>query len=704
VSDPAYLAALNPEQRRAVEHFGAPLLILAGAGSGKTRVITTKIAHLVDRGLSSPRSILAVTFTNRAAGEMKDRVLALCPSAGAAMVRTFHSFGAWLLRVNAEAAGLEPGFLIYDEDDSVGLLRAEMGEGEDRGSLRRYLEGISRAKDLGLSPADDPRELEAAGCDPDAYIAYERRLRATGNVDFGDLILLPLRLLRREADLKRRAHERFRVVLVDEYQDSNVAQFHLLRELAGPGGYLCVVGDDDQSIYRFRGAEVGNILSFPDAFPGTEIVRLERNYRSTQAILDVATAVVGCNTGRLGKTLWTDIKGGDPVTLARLADQDDEAAWCARLVRHGDALETAILYRTNAQSRPFEELFFRLGIPYRVVGTVRFYAREEVKDAISWLALLANGRDEISFRRVANRPARGLGRASLERIVDDWRAGGGTLWDACRRAGPGLGTKARAGAADLVAARDELAGLLAEAPLGVLLEAILARPRLGALYAERDHADGTSKAGNLEELVNATAGYPPGIEGLTRFLEHCALNAAPEEVDAGDAGADRVTLITLHNTKGLEFDRVVITGLEEGIFPHESGRHDPDEVEEERRLFYVGVTRARRRLHLTWCARRQLFGRWQEREPSRFLAEIPQHLLDAGEAAEPGVGESEAAGAEAAKGWPLGAGVFHEEYGTGTITGRSAAGGNLVVQVRFRSGRTARFLPKYARLERVSEE
>jgi len=698
VSDPAYLAALNHEQRRAVEQFGAPLLILAGAGSGKTRVITTKIAHLADRGLAAPRSILAVTFTNRAAAEMRERVLALSPAAGAAMVRTFHSFGAWLLRVNAAAAGLEPGFLIYDEDDSLGLLRAEMGEGEDRASLRRLFEGISRAKDLGLAPADDPAALSAAGCDPDAYAAYERRLRATGNADFGDLILLPLRLLRGAPDLKRRAHERFRVVLVDEYQDSNVAQFHLLRELAGPEGYLCVVGDDDQSIYRFRGAEVGNILSFPDAFPGTEIVRLERNYRSTQAILDVAAAVVGRNTGRLGKTLWTDVQGGDPVTLARLADQDDEAAWCARLVRQGGAMETAILYRTNAQSRPFEELFFRLGIPYRVVGTVRFYAREEVKDAIAWLALLANGRDEIAFRRVANRPARGLGRASLERIVEDWRTVGGTLWDACRRAGPGLGTKARAGAADLVAAREELAGLLEASPLGALLEAILARTGLGALYAERDHADGTSKAGNLDELVNATAGYPAGVEGLTRFLEHCALNAAPEEADAGASGPDRVTLITLHNTKGLEFDRVVVTGLEEGIFPHESGRHDPDEVEEERRLFYVGVTRARRRLHLTWCARRQMFGRWQEREPSRFLAEIPQHLLSVEEAAGMPGDES------AAKGWPLGAGVFHEEYGTGTITGRSASGGNLVVQVRFRSGRTARFLPKYARLERVSEE
>ena len=309
MSDPGYLAALNPEQRRAVEHFGSPLLILAGAGSGKTRVITTKIAHLVGRGHADPRSILAVTFTNKAAAEMRSRVLALAPDAGAVMVRTFHSFGAWLLRVNAPAAGLEPGFLIYDEDDSLAVLRAELGGEPDRGSLRRTFDGISRAKDLGLEATDARADLEAAGCDPAAYAAYERRLRATGNVDFGDLILAPLRLLRERPEVKARTRERFRVVLVDEYQDSNVAQFRLLHELAGDG-YLCVVGDDDQSIYRFRGAEVGNILSFPDAFPGTEIIRLERNYRSTQAILDVAAAVVSRNAGRLGKTLWTDAAAG----------------------------------------------------------------------------------------------------------------------------------------------------------------------------------------------------------------------------------------------------------------------------------------------------------------------------------------------------------------------------------------------------------
>jgi DNA helicase-2/ATP-dependent DNA helicase PcrA len=697
VSGPAYLEALNPEQRRAVEHFGRPLLILAGAGSGKTRVITTKIAHLVDRALAAPRSILAVTFTNKAAEEMKRRVLALASGAGDVMVRTFHSFGAWMLRVNAAAAGLGTDFLIYDEDDSLGLLRAELGGTADRGTLRRILDGISRAKDLGLAPADPAEDLAGTGCDPDAYAAYERRLRATGNVDFGDLILLPLRLLAERPEVKSRIQDRFRVVLVDEYQDSNVAQFRLLRELSRGDGYLCVVGDDDQSIYRFRGAEVGNIISFPEAFPGTEIIRLERNYRSTQAILDVATAVVSRNTGRLGKTLWTDAAAGAPVTLSRLADQDDEAAWCARLVGRGAPMETAILYRTNAQSRPFEELFFRLGIPYRVVGTVRFYAREEVKDAIAWLALLANGRDEVAFRRVVNRPARGIGRASVERIVDDWRKAGGTLWDACRRVAGRLSAKARTGLADLLAVRDEMTGLAASVPLGALLQAVLARTGLETQYVERDRTDGTSKAGNLQELITATAGYPPGAEGLTRFLEHCALNAAPEEADEAMAetgdGPGRVTLITLHNTKGLEFDRVVVTGLEEGIFPHESGLHDPDEIEEERRLFYVGVTRARLRLHLTWCARRQLFGRWQERGPSRFLEEIPANLLEVEEAA-----------AEADDEWPLGAGVFHEEYGTGPITGRSSSGGNLVLQVRFRSGRTARFLPKYARLERVSEE
>ncbi len=331
--EPAYIRALNPEQKAAVVHSGSPLLILAGAGSGKTRVITTKIAHLVDRQGVNPRSILAVTFTNKAAQEMKERVLAMVPHAEEVMVRTFHSFGAWFLRRNAKLAGLSPDFRIYDEDDSLSLLKSILGKSEDRGFLRRSYEEISRVKDLGIGGDAPPEEIERAGCAPDLYAAYEQRKQATGNVDFGDLILMPLQLLRHHPEVRGRSRQRFRVVLVDEYQDSNTAQFELLRELWEPGIYLCVVGDDDQSIYGFRGAEVGNILSFPKVFPGTEVVRLERNYRSTQAILDVASAVVANNTGRLGKTLWTENSAGELPAVSCLMDQDEEADFCAQIAR-----------------------------------------------------------------------------------------------------------------------------------------------------------------------------------------------------------------------------------------------------------------------------------------------------------------------------------------------------------------------------------
>jgi DNA helicase-2/ATP-dependent DNA helicase PcrA len=340
---------LNPEQRKAVMHEGSPLLILAGAGSGKTRVITTKIAYLVDQRGVNPRSILAVTFTNKAAQEMKERVLSIVPHAESVMVRTFHSFGAWFLRVNARFAELEPGFRIYDEEDSLTLLKTIVGKNEDKAFLRKSYDEISRVKDLGIGADAPAPAIASAGCSPEIYLEYQKALRKTGNVDFGDLILLPMQLLRRHEEIRERTRQRFRTVLVDEYQDSNVAQFELLRQLWSPETYLCVVGDDDQSIYRFRGAEVGNILSFPKVFPGTQIVKLERNYRSTQAILDVASAVVANNAGRLGKTLWTEKPGGEIPAIVALQDQDEEADLCARIVRDGSSGTTAVLYRMNAQ-------------------------------------------------------------------------------------------------------------------------------------------------------------------------------------------------------------------------------------------------------------------------------------------------------------------------------------------------------------------
>jgi DNA helicase-2/ATP-dependent DNA helicase PcrA len=689
-NEPEYLGVLNPEQRKAVEHFGGPLLILAGAGSGKTRVITTKIAYLVDKMGMSPRSILAVTFTNKAAQEMRERVLSIVPHADEVMIRTFHSFGAWFLRRNSALAGLPPGFLIYDDEDSGALLKSVMNE-EDRNAVRRLHAEISRVKDLGVGSEAADEQIARAGCPPDIFRSYQASLRTCGNVDFGDLILLPVKLLRENPEVKERTHQRFRVVLVDEYQDSNIAQFQLLKELHGPGCYICVVGDDDQSIYGFRGAEVGNILSFPDVFPGTQIVRLERNYRSTASILAVASAVVANNKGRLGKTLWTEKAGGDPVTLACLADQDEEARFCGELASDGFPGSTAILYRTNAQSRPFEEYFFHAGIPYRVVGAVRFYSREEVKDAIAYLALLANPRDEVSFMRVINKPARGIGKASVERILAEWRGGGGSAWDACARALPRLPAKAKAGISELVSCFKELRLRMESAPLAELARFAISKTGLYSSYKTRDAADGTTKTANLEELVSAMSPYGAGPESLSLFLENSALAGVVEESDA-DGAERKITLITLHNTKGLEFDRVIITGLEEGIFPHESSSASAEELEEERRLFYVGITRARERLFLTWCLGRRLFGRFATMEPSRFLDELPHEMVSR-------IGEERA---EVEDEYPLGCGVFHEEYGPGIVERKWYNAGNLLVLVRFRSGKIAKFLPKYNRLERVS--
>jgi DNA helicase-2/ATP-dependent DNA helicase PcrA len=700
--DPGYLGILNPEQRRAVVHHGSPLLILAGAGSGKTRVITTKIAWLVDRMGMSPRSILAVTFTNKAAQEMKDRVTAIVPHAEEVMVRTFHSFGAWFLRRNAAVAGLDPHFSIYDEEDSVSLLRGILGKSEDRGFLRRAYEEISRVKDLGIGADATPEEIARAGCGPEIYAAYERGLRATGNVDFGDLILLPARLLAADGTVRERTRQRFTAILVDEYQDSNIAQFELLKQLWQPGAYLCVVGDDDQSIYGFRGAEVGNILTFPTVFPGTEIVRLERNYRSTQSILDVASAVVAHNKGRLGKTLWTEQGGGALPTIACLEDQDEEAEFCGRLATDGREGTTAILYRMNAQSRHFEDWFSRNHVMYRLIGSVRFYSREEVKDAVAYLSLIANPRDEVSFRRAVNTPGRGVGPASVEKILAEWRSSAqagepgretpSPIIAACRRLLPRMAARTRAGLDQFLACIDDCAARLSDLPLAELARLVLSRSGLYEMYKGRDKADGTAKTGNLEEMVSAMASHGAGPAALIGFLESVAL-ASPTDDDGRSRDPRVVTLITLHNTKGLEFDRVIITGLEESIFPHESSSRTEEDLEEERRLFYVGITRARAELLMTWCRRRRIFGRTTDMAPSRFLDEVPE-----GAAAR--IGDEQPPGGD--EGFPPGAGVFHDEYGTGVVERAWYTDGSLVVQVRFQSGRVAKFLPKYARLERVS--
>lgn len=724
------IEGLNPQQRAAVEHYGTPLLILAGAGSGKTRVISTKIARLVESGCLEARSILAVTFTNKAAQEMRERTIALSPRTAEVMFRTFHAFGAWFLRSHAALAGFHPRFRICDEDDSTALLArvvdslpsdapASVRRQWSTAELRGVAAKISRAKDYCVGPSDFT-ETEALRW---LYASYELRLRESGAADFGDLIMGPVVALREHAELRERMTRRFRAILVDEYQDSNRAQFELLKGLVGRDCYLCAVGDDDQSIYKFRGAVVENILSFAEVFSGTTVVRLERNYRSSQAILDVASAVVAHNRGRLGKELVADRAGGEPVALRLLEDQRSEACFVADLVGDGSLWSTAVLYRANHQSRPIETELARRGIPYRVVGTVRFFDRAEVKDAVAYLALLVNPRDELAFFRVVNHPARGVGKKSQERILAARASCDGDLLAGCARALADLPRSARAGAERFLALIEEGRDRLEQLGLERLVDLVLHSSGLMEYYGGLDSAEDRGASGrvdNLRELVSMAGGRPGGADGLCGLLEEAALDSGAQK------GDDRaVTLITLHNTKGLEFDRVVITGLEDGVFP--LVREGDTDVEEERRLLYVGITRARHRLYLTSCERRRVYGRDVSLSPSRFLSEIPRELLDLsswrgttgadGPGAEP---HRARLGSDGDDGFPVGCGVYHESYGRGAVVdrwrgqapgrttgvehGEEAEGGESVVVVTFETGKTARFVLRFSGLERIAHD
>jgi DNA helicase-2/ATP-dependent DNA helicase PcrA len=749
---PPYLEVLNAEQRQAVLHTGKPLLILAGAGSGKTRVITTKIAWLIREQGVDPRSILAVTFTNKAAREMAGRAQAIDERAGDAMLRTFHSFGAWFLRRNGNLAGLDSGFVIYDDDDVIALLATIM-ENAPKIEVKQTAHLISRAKDYFFSPDDAELALiDSRKKFRDCYAQYEEKMARIGNVDFGDLIKKPVEILRKEPEVARRFRERFKVIMVDEYQDANVAQFELLKELTGPETYVCVVGDDDQSIYRFRGAEVRNILEFPDRFPDTDIIRLERNYRSTAPILRAASSVVDHNKGRLGKTLKAERGNGKIPVLAFLPDQDEEADFCATLIENsvkGGASvkpgasfsDWAILYRTNAQSLNFETVFLRRGITYRVVGSLKFYEREEIKDALALLSFLVNPRDEVAFRRIVNKPARGIGPVTVDKIVEQADAEGGDLLKTSQAMAGELSSKAKAGlfgfikiienasavlngdaalAANAEVSHNEASaaagtaeikpkrkkpaaepeGLVSGTGLSVCVERLVKDSGIAEYHQAQDEITGNQRLNNLQELVNAASLYKLSREGLLEFLEHIELDRSIE--DRAESGDDRVTLITFHNTKGLEFRRVIMTGLEQGVFPREEKRDE--ELEEERRLFYVGATRAMDELYLSSCAERRMYGRTQASEPSLFLREIdssglrvvgkaPWNFRGAKNGNDGGLysaSRDNAAGNES--GWKRGDRLFHDDYGYGAVLDVRDSEDGPIVQVRFETGKELRFL------------
>jgi DNA helicase II / ATP-dependent DNA helicase PcrA len=656
------LDPLNDAQREAVLHGEGPLLVLAGAGSGKTRVIVHRIAHLVrDRGVM-PWHILAVTFTNKAAGEMRERLLKLLGEKVQELwVQTFHAFGARFLRREATRARLPPGFAIYDDADQMALVKrllAETGLAEDDGfSPRRALSRIDRWKNLCLGPGavrPDDGDLEGQAC-LDLYRRYERALERAGAVDFGDLLIRPLQVLDADGELRHRWASRFRHLLVDEFQDTSPAQYRLVQLLAGEKRNVCVVGDDDQAIYRWRGADVANILDFDKDFPGARVVKLEQNYRSSRSILEAAHAVISRAGRRREKKLWTERQGGPPLTLVVAADEHEEAQRIALSVQEERARgtrgdEIAVLYRTNAQSRPFEAALREAGIPYVIVRGTSFYERAEVKDAAAYLRLALSPRSDLDLSRVVNRPPRGIGEKTVERLRAFAEEQGLSLFEALARREEIADLKAAA-LRSLGAFRDLIEGLHRDLPAldaGIAVQEALKRSEL----LERLEADGNDeareKAENLIELVaaarefdEARVGEPPLRDPeevrpapLARFLEQIAL--------LGDADTPtpegRVALMTLHAAKGLEFEAVLIAGLEEGTLPYERiWRRDAPpaeklaELDEERRLCYVGMTRAKSRLTLSLARRRMGYGEagpsWRDTQPSRFLGDLPPALF-----------------------------------------------------------------------------
>ena len=763
IEAPLLLAGLNPVQREAVTTPDGPTLVVAGAGSGKTRVLTHRVAYLVAEREMSPFGILAITFTNRAAGEMKDRVETLVgPIARDMWVSTFHSACARLLRREAPRLGYRSGFSIYDQGDAVRLVdvvRRELNLDPKRFPPRQLHARISALK----NDLVGPQEAKQAAASPpeqriaDVFLEYQRRLEEASALDFDDLLVLTVRVLREHPDALARWRGRFRHVLVDEFQDTNLAQWELVKLLTTEHRNVMVVGDHDQSVYRFRGADFRNLMRFEEEFPEATVIVLEQNYRSTQRILDAANAVIANNAARRPKHLWTEQVGGELLVRYHAEDEHDEAAFIVNEVgRLSDSegvnlTEVAVFYRVNAQSRVIEEAFVRAGVPYRVVGGTRFYDRREIRDALSYLRALVNPDDEVAWRRIINTPKRGVGDTSVGRIATHAKVSALTFRDAMRdAAAAGVSGKAlggirellevmttleqvtMAGVAATIEAAVDVTGYRAQLEADGSIEALGRIENLQELLGvaaefdeemDRGAPDPTSLAAIAERRAAdggggaAPAGVSPGMARVEAFLEAISL------VTEADEGGDErmVTLMTLHTAKGLEFPVVFIAGMEDGVFPHLRSLGDPDELEEERRLCYVGITRAQQRLYLCHAWSRTLFGSTDYYPPSRFLAEIPEELVHAvGQLDRPrrGLGAHREAVVAAALGEPMssapvgargaehlelqaGDDVEHEQFGEGVILDIEGRGDKAEATVRFREVGEKRLLLAWAPLRKT---
>ena len=759
-TDRDWTRSLNPAQREAVEHVHGPLLVLAGAGSGKTRVLTTRIASLIDRHGVPPERIFAVTFTNKAAGEMKHRIGQLLDRDPSGLwIGTFHSLSARLLRREAGFLGFTARFTIYDEDDRLSLIRRIMEQRNHPPKTftpRAVQSIISSAKNRMVAPsalaASSPfdRLIQVSA---DVYGALGPALRAANAMDFDDLLLHPLTLFREHPDRLALYRERFQFVLVDEFQDTNRAQYELIRLLAAHGN-VCAVGDDDQSIYGWRGADVRNMRDFQEDFPGTKLVRLEENYRSTQIVLDAANGVIAENSGRIGKTLRTRRKGGELVTVLAAADERDEAEWIARELERRSAAsdsgyrDAAVLYRTNAQSRAFEEAFRRAGIPYRLVGATSFYDRREVKDLLAYLRLVANPADDEAFLRAIGIPRRGVGETSLSVLGTQAAAWGKPLLETARVASAvqELRPNVREAFQNFAAFIDGFTEGARQLPPAEVLEQIIRAIDYEAVL-QAEGPEGAERWENVRELVASAANWSEVVvpeeddDGtpLERFLAEAALLSSHDTIEGADDG---VTMMTLHTAKGLEWPVVVLAGLEDGLFPLARAAEQPDGIEEERRLCYVGLTRAKDKLYVTWARARRRGGELRPGAPSRFLRAIPPAAIDEqrttslwapsfgggwsegrrgtrtsgrfGSRAPSSAGTfpaehaSPAPAEEASQDAPRfvkGERVRHRRFGSGTIQGLMGAGRDLKVAVAFDDAEVGvkQLLVAYAGLEREWE-
>ncbi len=735
------IEGLNPQQQAAVTHAGAPLLVVAGAGSGKTRVLTRRIAYLLGERRVAPYEVLAITFTNKAAAEMKERVAELVGDRARQMwVSTFHSACVRILRQEAEKLGYSNSFTIYDSSDSlrlITLIMRDMNLDPKRYAPRAVAGLISQAKNELQGPADyiQTTDTQFSEIVSEVFTHYQKRLAAANAMDFDDLIGRTVEVLQRFPESKNRYRSRFRHVLVDEYQDTNHAQYILIKELVGmpgdglPPAELCVVGDADQSIYAFRGANIRNILQFEADYPSAQTILLEQNYRSTQNILSAANAVISNNEGRKAKNLWSEAGAGNPIKGYVAESEHDEADYIVQEINKlrsesiSNPGDTAIFYRTNAQSRVFEESFLRSAIPYKVVGGVRFYERKEVKDFLAYLRVLVNPQDEVSLRRIINTPKRGIGDRALDAVDTHSRATGLSFWNALNSVSDIADIPNRS-----VAAINEFTHLItslqflveAKTRPSVIAAAVLEQSGLLSELEKSDDLQDESRIENLQELVSVAVEYEEGEveEGeeisLLGFLENVSLVADSDQIPDGEDHGGVVTLMTLHTAKGLEFPTVFLTGMEEGIFPHSRTLGDKEEIEEERRLAYVGLTRARLRLYISRAEYRSAWGSPSYNPQSRFISEIPEELIEWNEHA-PAPSRSSilktshftpaprATGRKSSTTMVLEVGdrVSHDTFGLGTVVGVVGTGDRAEATINFGSLGEKRLLLRYAPVEKL---